>query len=211
MPRFLTVCKENILVQSTNRELSWAFHWSRYTPPETFKHWFTHFVSFFSYAISLIENSINAKAEVCHGDPEKEPIAVLRINDPYEASILTLHLDLTKIYIHGNAVCSIPSISSLKIYEYGLRSISRDTPGIERPLSNTRYLAIADARRFGDSARAIFNELRKNGIEPEDSIAPLFNGLDENLYESLGAYLLRTKGYLVWHQANISDLLPPPY
>ncbi len=56
---------------------------------------------------------------------------------------------------------SIPSISSLKIQEYGLRSISWNIPGIERLLSNTRYLAIVDARRFGGSAKAIFNELRR--------------------------------------------------
>ena len=207
MVTLLTTCREDFFIESGNQYLYRLIN----VPPEFFKYRFAQFVSYYEYMISLIERSIGAKAEICYGDPERDTVVVLRSNDPYEALMLALHLDIMKFYMYGEKICSVPSISSLEIYEYGFRSVMQDIPSIERLLSDTRYLVIIDARRHGGSVRALFRELRRNGIEPEDSILLTFYGLGEAIYESLGAYVLRLKGYLVCHQACISHLLPPPY
>ena len=206
MVTLLTKCREDFFIESSNQ-----YRLLINIPSEFFKYHFAQFVSYFKYMISLIEKSVDANAEICCGDPERDTVVVLRFNDPYEALMLALHFDIMKFYMYRGKVCSIPPISSLKIYEYGFRSISQDIPGIKKLLSDTRYLAIVDARRRGGSVRAVFKELKRNGVEPENSMLLIFYSIGESIYESLGAYVLRLRGYLICHQACISNLLPPPY
>lgn len=72
------------------------------------------------------------------------------------------------------------------------------------------YIALLDTDRCSDSIKAMFNSLKKQyGVEPEEVVLLVFSGLGESIYE--GAYILRYRGYLVTHQAMISELIPPPY
>ncbi|NPA99660.1 MAG: hypothetical protein GXO43_09810 [Crenarchaeota archaeon] len=168
-------------------------------------------ISSFEYASRLIVKSINARAEVSAGDAKSGRL-VVKVNDSYEAFILALHLDLDKFYACNELICRIPPVSSLRVYSYGLRKIYQDIPDVLRLASCTNYIVLLDVRRVSGSIVAVFNELKRfHGVEPDEAILIAFDGLGEPIYETLGAYILRCRGYIVAHQALVSDLVPPPY
>ena len=203
MIRFLASCRDDFFLTGWKTPL--------FMEPTFVKYHFESVVRQFEYMASLIVKSAAVKAELYAGDPRKDTLLVIRFGDPYEAFIMALHLDMVKYYVCDEKVCAIPHVSSLKIYEYGLRSIAQDIPNFRRLARGTRYLALLDARRCGGSVKAVINSLRNYGVEPEESILLAFDGLGEAVYETLGAYILRCRGYLVVHQGCISSLLPPPY
>ncbi len=208
MLRFLTLCSKDYHLNAyyTSSRGTLAYH--LYPCPT---HQIELVVKSFEYMSKLIVRSIDAKAEVYAGEPRDAEL-VIRVSNPYEAFILALHLDLDKFYLNEDLVCYIPPISSSKIYSYGLRKIYQDIPNIIRLINNTRYIILLNIRRYSGSIATVFNELKRfHNIELDEAIIVAFTGLGEHVYETLGAYVLRCRGYLVAHQAIVSDLIPPPY
>jgi len=138
------------------------------------------------------------------------PIKVL---DAYEAVILSMHIGTGVSYVRSDGkICRIYPVESERIYNYGIRDITRDIPELERLVKETRYIIVRDERRGKGSTRTLFMEIEKSlGIDRYEVIMLPVTDLGEPFYEALGGYVLRTMGYLVAHQGLITGLLPPPH
>ena len=85
MSKFLTLCRDDfILVKQTTSQI---------TSPVYTEYYVESLIKSFEYAAYLLIKSVNAGAELYAGDP-RGTVLVIRVNDPYEAFIMSLHLDV---------------------------------------------------------------------------------------------------------------------
>ena len=156
------------------------------------------------FFVNMIAKSANANLI-----EEGELLYVLEFMDNFEAFILSFELSSVYRFALSDDGEKVQKLLNpqVGVYMYGIRSITSDLNNLEGLVKRLRYLAIVDGRRSIGSVRAHFNSLqREYGIEPLEVVIMVFNGPGEGVYEDLGAYVLRKKGYLVFHQAAVSML-----
>ena len=138
---------------------------------------------------------------------EDDMVKVLHFTNKYESLILSLELSSAYRFLLNDSIVQKLPDPHLEIYTYGIRSIAADIENFKELMNKLRYIAVIDGRRALGSIKAHFSNLKRSyGIECSETILLVFSGFGESLFEDLGAYVLRRKGYLVFHQAAISML-----
>lgn len=204
MPTFLTVCRDDYFI---TEEFSATPSWVELAKLSTSELKRNLEVG------SKILSKVLGNASITECEPGINTNCVVRVEDAYEAIILSIHVGTGMSYIRSDGkVCRVHSVESKRIYNYGIRDITRDIPELERLVRETRYIIVRDERRSKGSTKAVFMDVERSlGIDSHEVVILPITVLGEPFYEALGGYVLRKMGYLVTHQGLITELLPPPY